>query len=281
MKILFWLFAFLPFASLAQPLHITAWGGFSGYQGDLQNKRFTVSQANTAGGIGLKWDLTSHLSLRTNLSLGKVSGDDKTNDPSLRFRNLSFESRITEGNFLVEWAFFDLDQQRFTPYIFVGAAYFHFDPYAFDSSGNKIYLKPLSTEGQGLAQYPNVKPYKLNQFAIPFGGGIRLRVTDNVTLGYELGMRKLFTDYLDDVSGLYVDQFVLAQEKGLKAVEMAFRAGEIKNSNATYPAAGEKRGGSQFKDWYYFHGLTLTIGLNTSGKGFGKNGNTACPKRVI
>ncbi|MBL0135789.1 MAG: hypothetical protein IPP79_18340 [Chitinophagaceae bacterium] len=62
---------------------------------------------------------------------------------------------------------------------------------------------------------------------------------------------------------------------------MAFRAGEVKNSTATYPSAGDKRGGSQFKDWYYFHGLTLSFALNTSGSGFGKKGSMACPKRIL
>lgn len=281
MKNLIWLFFLLPFAAVSQPFHITAWGGFAGYQGDLKNKRFAISQSDYGGGIGLTYDISSRLAIRTNFSLGKVSGEDRTNEPSLQPRNLSFQTKITEGNLLLEWSFFDLDRQRLSPYIFAGIARYHFDPYAFDTLGNKIFLKPLSTEGQGLSQYPNVKAYKLGQWAIPFGGGIRLRVSDNVTLGYELGMRKLFTDYLDDVSGLYVDQFILAQEKGLKAVEMAFRAGEVKNSNATYPTAGDKRGGSQFKDWYYFHGLTLSFALNTSGSGFGKNGSMPCPRRIF
>lgn len=281
MKNLIWLICLLPFASVAQPFHITLWGGFAGYQGDLQNKRFAIGQSDYGGGIGVTYDISSRLAIRSNFSLGRVSAEDKNNEPSLQPRNLSFQSKITEGNLLLEWTFFDLDRQRLSPYIFAGIARYHFDPYAFDTLGNKIFLKPLSTEGQGLPQYPNIKPYKLGQWAIPFGGGIRLRVSDNVTLGYELGMRKLFTDYLDDVSGLYVDQFILAQEKGLKAVEMAFRAGEIKNSNATYPTAGDKRGGSQFKDWYYFHGLTVSFALNSSGSGFGKKGSMACPRRIF
>lgn len=277
MKNLICLLCLFPLAVAAQPFHLTLWGGFAGYQGDLQNKRFTISQSDFGGGIGLTYDLSTRLAVRTNFSIGKISGEDRTNEPSLQPRNLSFQSKITEANLLLEWTFLDIDRQRFTPYVFAGIARYHFDPYAFDSTGVKIYLRPLSTEGQGLTQYPNVKPYKLGQWAIPFGGGLRLRVSDNVTLAYELGMRKLFTDYLDDVSGLYVDQFILAQEKGLKAVEMAFRAGEVKNSTATYPNAGDKRGGSKFKDWYYFHGLTLSIALIGSGR----NGGLACPRRIF
>src|SRR5690606_13448162 len=82
---------------------------------------------------------------------------------------------------------------------------------------NKVFLKPLSTEGQGLPQYPDRKPYKLTQFAIPFGAGVKFRVSRNTVLAYEVGLRKIFTDYLDDVSTTYVDQATLLQERGRNA----------------------------------------------------------------
>lgn len=281
MKKLFWvLLCIIPVCSMAQPLHITAWGGFAGYQGDLENKRFTLAQSDFAFGIGVKYDLTPHLAVRSGFNYGTIKASDKNNEPVLQQRNLSFQSRIIEGNLLAEYSLFDLSKKRITPYLFAGIALYHFNPYAYDTLGNKIFLKPLSTEGQGLAQYPERKEYKLTQFAIPFGGGVRLKVADNITLGYEMGLRKLFTDYLDDVSTRYVDQLVLAQARGAKAVEMAFRGGELKNSTAVYPAEGSIRGGSKFKDWYYFHGITITVGLNTSGNKREKRGNTDCPKNV-
>ncbi len=56
-------------------------------------------------------------------------------------------------------------------YVFGGVALFHFDPYVMDS-GEKVFLKPLSTEGQGLAEYPDRKAYSLTQFTLPFGAGV-------------------------------------------------------------------------------------------------------------
>lgn len=280
MKKLLWAVIFMPLASFSQ-WHLTAWGGASSYQGDLQSKRLTLDQSHFGFGLGLKYDLTDHWSLRTEINHGTVEASDSRNDAKLKPRNLSFQTRILEGNLLAEYSFFDLRTKSITPYVFGGVAIFHYNPYAYDTSGNKVYLRPLSTEGQGLAQYPDMKPYRLTQFAIPFGGGIRLRMTENITIGYELGMRKLFTDYLDDVSGRYVDQAVLLQERGPKAVEMAFRGGELKNSTATYPADGTLRGGAKFKDWYYFQGITLSIGLNMKGSGSVRGrGNVDCPRRV-
>jgi len=74
-------------------------------------------------------------------------------------------------------------------------------------------------------------------------------------------------------------QLVLPEPaKGAKAAEMAFRGGEIKGG-ATYPAAGDIRGGSKYKDWYYFSGLTVSIGLGSPKRGSMKDrGNLSCPK---
>jgi len=282
MKKFLWALLFIPVGTIAQKqMHVTVRGGFSGYQGDLQSKRITLDQSNFAFGLGLKYDLTSHWAVRTEFNYGKVEADDKKNEPILQLRNLSFQSKIVEGNLLIEYSLFDLSTRRVTPYFFGGLGVFHFNPYAYDTSGNKQFLKPLSTEGQGMIAYPNSKEYNLTQLAIPFGAGFRYKIADNVSLGYEIGFRKIFTDYLDDVRSTYVDQTLLLQERGPKAVEMAFRGGELKNSTAVYPPEGEVRGGQEYKDWYYFHGITLTIGLNRNPSANGIKGDIRCPKPVL
>lgn len=277
------LVVFIPSLLNAQRLHVDLFGGFSNYQGDLQDKMLTTEQAKGAVGLGLKYDLTPHLSLRTNFTYAALAAADKYNrQADLRARNLSFQTKITEGNFLVDYSLFDLENHKITPYVFAGLAVFHFNPYAYDSVGNKIYLHPLGTEGQGLAGY-NRKPYHLTQVAIPFGVGVRWRFTENITLSYEIGWRKTSTDYLDDVSSTYVDQALLAAANGTKAVEMAYRGGELKTGQP-YPADGAIRGGSKFQDWYYFSGINVSIGINNGKRshGFGKGrGSTACPPRVM
>jgi hypothetical protein len=153
-----------------------------------------------------------------------IEAADGKNMASLQPRNLSFKSRLYEASLVGEYTFLDMDYKQFSPYVFAGFALFHFSPYAFDTLGHKVFLQPLSTEGQGLAQYPDRKVYQRTQISLPFGGGIKFRVQDNVMLGFEIGMRKLFTDYLDDVSTTYVDEATLLAAKGPKAVEMAYRS---------------------------------------------------------
>lgn len=264
----------------AQKISLDLFGGFSNYQGDLQAKKFTTDQARGAFGIGLRYGLADHFDLRANFTYARVGAADRYNkNTALQQRNLSFESKITEGNLLLDYNIINLNYHAFTPYLFAGVAIYHFNPYAYDTLGNKVFLKPLSTEGQGLSQYPDRSPYHLTQFAVPFGGGVRWRVSDNVMLSYEIGLRKLFTDYLDDVSTTYVDQAVLTAARGAKAAEMAFRGGELKNG-ATYPADGTVRGG-KFKDWYYFSGITVSIGIGATKTRGSMNGNISCPKKVM
>jgi hypothetical protein len=174
----------------------------------------------------------------------------------------------------------DLTRHRFSPYIFAGVAVYHFDPYAYDTSGNKVYLKPLSTEGEGLPQYPDRKLYGLTQLAIPFGAGIKLRISESVVIAYEISFRKLFTDYLDDVSTAYVDETTLLNAKGPKAVEMAYRGGEIKGGDPTYPGDGTKRGGPNAKDWYYTSGIRISIAINPIKDNYYRRGSIDCPPKL-
>jgi hypothetical protein len=273
----------MPFFAHAQ-WHVNLFGGFSNYFGDLQSKPYTTQQGHGAFGLGLQYDLSNHVSVLSNLTYGKVGAADRYNSKAdLIARNLSFQSNIFEWNVLGEYNLLSLEKNKFTPYVFAGLAVYHFNPYATDTLGRKAYLKPLSTEGEGLPGYPGSKPYALTQLAVPFGGGIKLRISDDVVIAYEIGLRKLFTDYLDDVSRRYVDEATLLAAKGPQAVELAYRGNELKQGTAgTYPTDGTVRGNSKHQDWYYFSGIRVSIALHSSSSGIYKNGHGGldCPRKV-
>src|SRR5687768_10663811 len=150
----------------AQKFHINTFAGLSNYQGDLQDKRFTFSQSHLALGLGLSYEVTEKVLLNGGITFGKVSGDDKNNSRNT-LRNLNFSSGLTEGHLTAEYYFRNLYDYSVSPYVFAGVAVYHFNPYTRDSIGNKYFLKPLSTEGQGFLQNKNY--YNLTQWAIPFG----------------------------------------------------------------------------------------------------------------
>lgn len=261
-------------ATQAQKLHVTVFGGFSNYQGDLQNKRFTLDQSHPAFGAGLLYEISDNFYARANVTFGKVSGDDKNNSKNT-VRNLSFSSPVSDIHAGLEYNLMNIYEHTIVPYVFAGISYFSFNPSAKDTTGQKVFLQPLSTEGQGF--YQGRKKYSLHQFAIPFGGGVKFAFSEKVRLAFEVGMRKTNTDYLDDVSTTYIDQQVLFTNRGQQAVDMAFRGDELK-TGLNYPADGTQRGSAKSKDWYYFSGINLSIRLH--GNGGGNNGGknkTGCP----
>ena len=278
MKFLFSLIAstLVTVTTSAQGFNLDLFLGTSNYLGDLQEKRFTFNQAHLAGGIGLSYDLTEKFSLRGGVMFGKISGDDKLGRN--KARNLNFSSGLTEAHVGVQYYITPLGQRSLTPYVFAGLALYHFDPYTHDTSGTKYYLKPLSTEGQGFIE--DKEYYSLTKMAIPFGAGVKLSLSDKINVGLEIGFRKLFTDYLDDVSDVYVDRNLLLANRGEKAVELAYRGDEIKDGTFTYPDAGSQRGSPQVKDWYYFTGLTLSYKLG-GGNRKGDKAQWSCPKDVL
>jgi hypothetical protein len=126
-------------------------------------------------------------------------------------RNLSFKSNITDIQLVAEvhpFFFKNYEEGKaplWSPYIVAGIGYFSFNPQA--RLNNEWYsLQPLHTEGQGFAEYPDRKPYKLNQINIPLGFGVKYELNSSFNLRIEFVHRTLFTDYLDDASNVdYID----------------------------------------------------------------------------
>lgn len=268
----------------SQRLYLHIDGGAMNYGGDLQDKLFTLSQANAVIGGGLYYKLSDHIALEGSLVTGKLaSSDAKSNTESYR-RNLSFYSTITEASLLVRVNLWDVPgDKRFTPYATMGIGFFHFNPYAYSPAGVKTFLRPLRTEGQGLPQYPDREIYKLNEFCIPFGGGITYAISDHVMMGAELNFRKTFTDYIDDVSSKrYADTAVIRAIRGDLAAKMSFRSDETDNPYTFNDRI--TRGNPDKKDVYY----TCVIKLYVSLDGLFSPGNnsetrsirkqTNCPK---
>lgn len=281
---LFILLVSLSLVGSAQQTSVDFIGGISNYQGDLQPKRYTFKLAKPAVGVGLSHQLGARIFARVNLILAQVEGDDKfQQNDELKLRNLRFYSNISEFNLNFKYDLMDIYTKKYTPYVFAGIGVFKFDPYVYDKLDNKIYLRPLTTEGEGLIA--NKKIYKTTQLNIPFGVGFTYSVNENFDIGIELGARKLFTDYLDDVSTAYADYFTLKNARGQVATDYAFRSDELQP--LPYPPGGTKRGSPRYKDWYYlttimvsykFGGEPLSDGAGNGRMGKKYRKSTGCPR---
>lgn len=228
------------------------------YFGDLSPKSqiasTNISLTRPAFSVFASFRYTPNLSFRGSFSWSRLKGDDfESADPygeNSRFRyvrNASFRNDIKELAFIGVWDIFGnhgtfLNRVNFTPYVFAGIAVFHHNPKAkapdvdkfgqpLAEAGEWVALRPLGTEGQ-LSQHYDVKQYSLIQPSIPFGLGIRTKLSKRWDFEFEVGYRYLFTDYIDDVSGMYVDLGALDSEL---AKAMSDRSREATSVNSGDP----------------------------------------------
>jgi hypothetical protein len=277
------LLSILTVTAVGQRLHVGIFGGLAAYNGDLAEKIFPKKVTNGAVGITGNYELTDQIMIRAGITYAIVGGADRFSpDSELVRRNLSFETRLFEFSAMGEYYVMNLYDRRYSPYIFAGFAVYHYNPYAYTGNKQKVFLKPLSTEGQGVTGYSDRRPYSLTQLAIPFGGGIKFAITENLRVGAEVGLRKLFTDYFDDISKDYIDENDLLAARGQLAVDMSYRGDEVAGGSPIYPQKGAQRGSPKHNDYYYFAGIHLTyrIGGDGSGGGSGKKNRTGCPTNV-
>ncbi len=271
-------------ATFAQRHEIGLFLGMSYYNGDL-NPGIPFLMAQPAGGLAYRYNINPRWAFKFNGYYGYLEGNDKNNpDIGLRSRNLYFKSIILEFAGTAEFNFMRFvpgsDRERFTPFLFAGFSVFRFNPQA-QFNGEWYNLQPLCTEGQGTTAYPDRHPYSLTSFGIPFGLGVKFSVGESVVMGFEWGMRKTFTDYIDDVSKSYASPDVLRSEKGTASMifgnrkyegdiftqglfislDPNFYNEEDMNIYEGWLAqdAGQQRGIDSNKDWYSFIGFTFTF----------------------
>jgi hypothetical protein len=147
-------------------------GGITAYKGDLTQNPITFKTVRPAAGFNIKYNLDNSIVLRAGILWGNLAGDDKYNKRAdLRARNLSFKTQIVELNLIMEYNLLEPDIFYAYPYLFGGIGMFTFNSYAYDNNHIKTYLQPLNTEGQGLPEYPDRKPYSRTQICFPFGFG--------------------------------------------------------------------------------------------------------------
>ena len=211
--------------------------------------------------------------MRVEVSLGKISASDSElkGDHSLArnrfYRNLEFESNITEISVLAEFLPLSLLNKEsyplISPYVLAGIGLFKFNPRAY-FGGRWIDLHPLRTEGQGFKQYPTKQLYKLTQLNFPVGFGVRYELSAILNARLEVVYRFLQTDYLDDVSTRYIDPEHFYSNLNVRdaalAISLADRTGELQPGMVNHK--NEIRGNPANRDAYFSCNIKLGVLLN-------------------
>lgn len=230
--------------------------------------------------FGYRYRASQFSSLSANLYIGMISADDAlSNNPVRNNRNLHFRSPIIELSSQYEFIFYKqqegaryrlrgvqgwrkLDLQG---YLFAGAGVFAFNPQAKYIDGKWYNLHKYSTEGQGIVL--SRPKYSRIQAAIPVGIGVKYGINSIWGIGAEFGLRKTFTDYLDDVSTTYFNNEVIRQYNlmnGNNGDIASYFADPSKEPGQSMP--GQQRGNPVDNDSYVF--INIKVFYKISGRGF-------------
>ncbi|MFT4203637.1 MAG: DUF6089 family protein [Chitinophagaceae bacterium] len=176
--------------------HLGIGVGAMQYNGDLRNTytKFAIQGNYT-------YELTDHFNLRGQVFFGSVGASDGDTPPfenewtdeangirNPEARPHPFNSQIQEASILGEYNLYNMnDGKKWTPYVFAGLGYFHYNPYYtwYSTSDNRYYNYRWATEGSH------------QRINIPFGGGIRYGLTDDIRLNLEGNFRYTTTDEID------------------------------------------------------------------------------------
>jgi hypothetical protein len=179
-------------------------------------KDYNFKTTKPLAGLSGTYNRTNYLAFNFGLNFTKVIGADSLihNSGTLErwrwYRNLSFRSNIYEV--YADATFYPLmfidrkkiELHKLDPFVTVGIGVFHFKPQT-KLEGQWIDLQPLSLEGEGFAEFPDRKPYKLTQLYIPINVGFKYYLNNKWAISTGILMRKTFTDYIDDISTTYID----------------------------------------------------------------------------
>lgn len=237
--------------------------GVAHYFGDLNN-RAAINRPKIALGAFFRKQFGNYTSLRITGHFAQLGySDTYSKNEYQQRRNLSFNTNIFEIAARGDFNFFKFNptdpQHSFTPYATIGVGIFSYDPYAF-YNGQKIYLRPLNTEGETF--YQGRKAYGTMALCFPIGFGVKYAISQKVNLSFEIAHRFTTTDYIDDVSKTYIGIDKFPSPNGGKSVAaiMQDRSFEV---GAPIGIEGRQRGFSKQKDQYAIAEIGISFNITS------------------
>jgi len=162
--------------------------GGSNYVGDVGRTNY-VYPNKIAYGLIYKWNWNPRIAVRGTLTRMPISANDDDADNSGRTsREFDFTNKISEIALGIEFNFYEYDlssdDKTWTPYILAEVAAFNYSV-ATDASGATSYQDRITS-------YTDKTSY-----AIPFGVGIKSKISDKFAVAIETRFRYTFVDDID------------------------------------------------------------------------------------
>lgn len=194
----------------AQGLEIGGGLGIANVTGDV-SRTFEFGEAGFAGQLFVRYNFSNVVSARATGMVGFIRGADNPNpnDPFADLRDAEFQRTVLESSAVIEYNFLDYKERN---------SLINWSPYFFAGFGLSAYTAKAKD-----SDYSRIQP------VIPFGLGVKYRLTEQWNLEFEFGARTTFFDHLDKVS-------------------------DVDNPNKLRPTYGNELD----NDWYYFTGISVS-----------------------
>lgn len=237
--------------------------GLAHYFGDINN-RGAIDRPKLAVGAFYRKQFGNYISMRIMGHYAALGYSDIYSPNEFQQkRNLSFNTNIYEIALTGDFNFFKFipsdRYHSFTPYATLGIGAFSYDPYAYYQN-EKVYLRPLNTEGQTF--YEDRKAYSTMALCFPIGFGVKFALSEKLNLSFEVTHRFTNTDYIDDVSTTYIgiDKFPdPSSGKSLAGLmqDRSYVSGE------PIGVEGRQRGFSKQKDQYLIAEVGVSFNITS------------------
>ena len=236
--------------------------GLGHYFGDL-NTNAALNRPKFSGGIYFLKQFNNYVALKVAANYAFLGySDTYSKNPVQVERNLSFNSSVWEFSLAGQFNFFEfmpgVEGYNYTPYISLGAGVFSYDPYAY-LNGEKYYLRPLGTEGQGSALYPDRKQYSSMAVCFPLSVGFKYAINEKLNVFGEVGYRFTTSDYIDDVSGTYAPDAFPPLPNGQPSVAYQLQDRSLTNIGLK----GRQRGNSSQNDAYVLAHFGVSFNISS------------------
>lgn len=238
---------------------------------DHYNNSSYFNSPHFLGGVFARYSICPALALRMSANYGSLYATDQWNynqavkaktlndDAIQRYeRHQDIKDNIWEGSLLVEFDPLRMNPESKSakrsgqPFIFAGIGVFHYTPYS-SLYGQWIKISDLHLEGDGFPVAGMPPKINYTQMCIPLGIGYKFDIGPHLNLGIEYMYRFTMTDYLDGVSGKYIDpkyfNEFLSPQKAAQATLLANKTAQALGPSANV-VPGDYRGNPGNNDSY-------------------------------
>jgi hypothetical protein len=219
--------------AVAQKYELGGGLGIATYTGDII-RRLDPEQIGIQGTLFGRRNFDNVWTLRGGVSFARLNAADSVRpiDPVMAFRNAGFRGSLFEISAVMEYHFLDFTHPQ---------SQFRFSPYGFLGFG----LTGFIGNGRKFENDRNPPGYTVGTPVIPFGIGIKYKLSKQWLLAAEFGARATFTDTLDKLYG---------EEPNIA------RFPDPNNPNVL---SGYNYGNYSDRDWYYFLGVTISYSFSS------------------